>query len=83
MCVLKLVEEGCKHEKERVLIHRLPMAERTAVGWDLTTLPGNATIRSVQVTWINGATVMFHNLTTSQPVSLILSRKQGVKFHSS
>ena len=46
--VQRLVEEGCKHEKERALIHHLPMAELTAGDWDPTTLPGNATIRSVK-----------------------------------
>ena len=49
VCVQRLVEEGCKREKERVPIHRLPMAERTAVHSDPTTLPGNATMRSVKV----------------------------------
>jgi len=49
VCVQRLVEVGCKHDRERVLIHRLQMAERTAADWDLTALPGNATIRSVQV----------------------------------
>ena len=49
VCVQQLVEEGCKQEKERVPIRRLPMAERTVVDWDPAPLPGNATIRSVQV----------------------------------
>ena len=49
MCVQRLVEEGCKRGKERVPIHRLPMADRTAVDWDPTTLQGNATARGVPV----------------------------------
>ena len=49
MRVQRLAEEGCKHEIEHVPIHRHPMVERTAVDWDPTTLPGNATIRDAQV----------------------------------
>ena len=49
MCVQRLVEEGCKRGKERVPIHRLPMADRTAVDWDPTTVPGNVTIKNAQV----------------------------------
>ena len=49
MLVQRLVEEGWKHEKERVPIHRLPMADRTAVDWDPTTVPGNVTIKNAQV----------------------------------
>ena len=48
-----LVEEGCKQEKEAVPIHHLPMVERTAVDWAPKSLPGNATIRGVQVKWRN------------------------------
>lgn len=47
----KLVVVVCRQEKEHAPIHPLPMAERTAVNWDPTTLPGNAIIRSVQVRW--------------------------------
>ena len=45
----KHVVVECRREIEHVPIHRPPMAERTAVDWDPTTLPGNAAIRRVQV----------------------------------
>jgi len=34
--------------KERVPIHHHHMVEKTAVDWDPTVLPGNATVRGVQ-----------------------------------
>jgi len=49
VCVRRLVEVGCKHEREHVPIHRLLMAARTAVDWDPKAQPGNATIRRVKV----------------------------------
>ena len=49
----KLVVVGCKREREHVPIQRLLMVDRTAVGWDATALPGNATISRVQVKWTN------------------------------
>lgn len=49
----KLVVVGCRHEIEHAPIHRLLMADRTAVDWDVTALPGNATISRVQVKWTN------------------------------
>ena len=39
--------------KERVPIHHHHMVEKTAVHWDPTVLPGNATVRGVQVKWAN------------------------------
>ena len=47
----KLVVVGCRREIEHVPIHRPPMAKRTSLAWDPTTLPGNATIRLVQIKW--------------------------------
>ena len=49
----KFVVVGCRREGEHVPIHRLLMVDRTAVGWDATALPGNATISRVQVKWTN------------------------------
>ena len=40
-----------KRVKERVPIHHLHMVEKTAVDWDPTVQPGNATIKRVQVNW--------------------------------
>ena len=37
--------------KERVPIHHHHLMEKTAVDWDPTVLPGNATIRGVLVKW--------------------------------
>ena len=45
----KLVVVGCRHEIEHVPIHHLLMADRTAVDWDPTTVPGNVTIKNAQV----------------------------------
>ena len=39
--------------KERVPIHHHHMMEKTAVDWDPTVQPGNATIRSAQVDLTN------------------------------
>ena len=49
----KLVVVGCRPERESVPIHRLLMADRTAVDWDPTPLPENATVSRVQVKWTN------------------------------
>jgi len=48
----KLVGVENRRVKERAPIHHHHMVEKTAVDWDPTVLPGNATIRSVQVKWI-------------------------------
>ena len=44
-----LVVVGYKREYEHVPIHRLLMLDRTAVEWDPTTPPGNATISNAKV----------------------------------
>ena len=49
----KLVVVGCRREQEHVPIQRLLLADRTAVDWDPTTPPGNATISNVKVREIN------------------------------
>ena len=49
----KLVVVGCRREQEHVPIHRLQMAEKTAVDWDPTVLPENATINNAKVGEIN------------------------------
>jgi len=49
----RLVGVENRHVKELVPIHHHHMVERTAVDWDETVLPGNATIRNVQVKWTN------------------------------
>ena len=49
----KLVVVGCRRDGEHVPIHHLPMVDRTAVYWDATARPGNATISRVQVKWTN------------------------------
>ena len=51
MSAQRLVGVENKRAKELVLIHHHHMMERTAVDWDPTALPGNATIGSVQVKW--------------------------------
>jgi len=45
----RLVVVENRRVKERVPIHRLPMAGRTAADWDPKAQPGNATIRRVKV----------------------------------
>ena len=49
----RLVGVGIRRVKEIVPIHHHHMVEKTAVDWDPTALPGNVTIRSVQVKWTN------------------------------
>ena len=49
----RLVGVGKRRVKERVPIHHHHMVEKTAVNWDATEIPGNATNRSVQVKWTN------------------------------
>ena len=49
----RLVGVENRRVKERVPIHRHHMMERTAVDWDPTVPPGNATIRNVQVKQTN------------------------------
>ena len=49
----RLVGVENRRVKERVPIHHHHMMEKTAVDWDPTVLPGNATVRSVQVKWTN------------------------------
>ena len=49
----KLVVVGSRREQEHVPIHGLQMAEKTAVHWDPTVLPENATINNAKVSEIN------------------------------
>ena len=49
----KPVMVGCRREREHVPIQRLLMVDRTAVDWDPTALPENATVSRVQVKWTN------------------------------
>jgi len=49
----RLVGVENRRVKERVPIHHHHMMEKTAVHLGPTALPGNATIRSVQVKWTN------------------------------
>ena len=49
----RLVGVGKRLVKERVPIRHHHMVEKTAEDWDPIALPGNATIRSVQVKWTN------------------------------
>ena len=48
-----LVGVDNRRVKERVPIHHHHMMEKTAVDWDPTVPPGNATVKSVQVKWAN------------------------------
>ena len=47
----RLVGVEKRRVKERAPIHHYHTMEKTAVDWDPTVLPGNVTIRSVQVKW--------------------------------
>ena len=49
----RLVGVETRHVRERAPIHHHHMVEKTAVDWDPIVIPGNATIRSVQVKWTN------------------------------
>ena len=49
----RLVGVENRRVKECVPIHHHHMVEKTAVDLDPTVLPGNATIRNVQVKWTN------------------------------
>ena len=48
-----LVGVEYRRVKERVPIHHHHLMEETAVNWGPTVIPGNATIKSVQVKWAN------------------------------